>query len=86
MEEKEMILIENADGETFETELVTYLVSKDKANTYIVYTNNEVEDNGDQVIYVSKVVGEDSGVKIEEITDDNEWQEVQKLLKEIANK
>ena len=81
MEEKEIILIENTNGDTFEAELVTYLVSKDKSNTYIVYTNNEVEDNGDQVIYVSKVVA----VKIDEIVDDEEWKNVQQLLKEIAN-
>ncbi len=85
MEEKEIILIENTNGDTFEAELVTYLVSKDKSNTYIVYTNNEVEDNGDQVIYVSKVVAEGDTVKIDEIVDDEEWKNVQQLLKEIAN-
>ncbi len=86
MEEKETIIIENENGESFETELVTYLVSKDKENVYIVYTNNEVEENGDQVIYVSKVVAKDNTVKIEEILDDSEWLDVQELLKEIANK
>ena len=86
MDEKETIIIENQDGESYETELVTYLVSKDKENVYIVYTNNEVEENGDQVIYVSKVVAKDNTVKIEEILDDSEWLDVQELLKEIANK
>ena len=86
MEEKETIIIENENGESFETELVTYLVSKDKENVYIVYTNNEVEENGDQVIFVSKVVAKDNTVKIEEILDDSEWLDVQELLKEIANK
>lgn len=86
MGEKETVIIEYQNGESFETELVTYLVSKDKKNTYIVYTNNEVEENGDQVIYVSKVVAKDNTVKIEEILDDSEWLDVQELLKEIANK
>ena len=86
MDEKETIVIEYQNGESFETELVTYLISKDKNSVYIVYTNNEVEENGDQIIYVSKVIARDNTVKIEEILDDSEWLAVQELLKEIANK
>ena len=86
MEEKETIVIENQSGESFEAELVTYLISKDKKNVYIVYTNDEVEENGDQVIYVSKIVTKNNSIKVEEIVDDSEWLEVQELLKEIANK
>lgn len=86
MEEKEMVIIENSDGSTMEVELVTYLMSDDRINTYLVYSKGE--KNGaeeDEVIYISKIIQEGEVLKLAEITDDNEWLEVQKLLKKIAN-
>ncbi len=86
MEEKEIIMIESPTGETLKAELVTYLVSEDKTKIYIVYTTNEKEENEDQVIYISRIVAStDNSIKVEEITDDEEWLNVQKLLKKIAN-
>ena len=86
MEEKEMVIIENNDGSTMEVELVTYLISDDQLRTYLVYSKNEktgAED--DEVIYISKIIQNGEVLKIEEIVDDNEWSDVQKLLKKIAN-
>lgn len=86
MEEKEMIIIENPDGSSMEVELITYLISDDQVNTYLVYSKGEksgVDD--DEIIYVSKIVESGEVSKLEEITDDAEWAEVQKLLKKIAN-
>jgi len=86
MEEKEMIIIKNNDGSEMEVELVTYLISDDQTKTYLVYSKGEksgVED--DEVIYISKIIQNGDVLKLEEITDDNEWNEVQKLLKKIAN-
>lgn len=86
MQEKEMIIIENPDGSNMEVELITYLISDDQVNTYLVYSKGEksgVDD--DEIIYVSKIVESGEVSKLEEITDDAEWAEVQKLLKKIAN-
>ncbi len=85
MDEKEIIKIEDVNGQIIEVELVTYLVSQDKKNTYIVYTKGETEENGEQIIYVSKIVANKDKVKVAEIVDDNEWLNVQELLKAIAN-
>ena len=86
MEEKEMIVIENSDGSTAEVELVTYLVSEDNANKYVVYSKGEKNgDAGDEIIYISKIVSDNGVLKLNEITDDNEWILVQNLLKKIAN-
>ena len=41
MDDKEMIIIESNDGTKSEVELVTYLVSEDKSNKYIVYSKGE---------------------------------------------
>ena len=54
-------------------------------NQYIVYTKDEKQPNGDIVIYISKLIEEDGIKKIIEINDENEWKNVQSLLKEIAN-
>ena len=86
MEDKEMVIIENSDGSNVEVELVTYLVSDDKTNKYIVYSKGEKSgDAGDEIIYISKVVSEGDVLKLNEITDDQEWLLVQNLLKKIAN-
>lgn len=86
MEEKEMVIVENSDGSTMEVELITYLISDDQVNTYLVYSKGEkngVEE--DEVIYIAKLIQDGETLKISGITDDNEWLEVQKLLKKIAN-
>lgn len=86
MEEKEMIDIIDIDGLSTEVELVTYLNSEDNKRQYVVYTKGEVTgDSKDQVIYISKFINDSGELKLEEITDDAEWIDVQHLLKKIAN-
>ncbi len=86
MDNKEMVIIENSDGTKMEVELVTYLVSDDHLKNYLVYSKGE--KNGaelDEVIYISKIVKSGDILQLEEIVDDNEWADVQRLLKKIAN-
>jgi len=86
MEEKEMITIQNPDNSTIDVELVTYLISEDKQNKYIVYSKGEKTGvNDDEIIYISKLTIDNGSLKISEIVDDNEWLNVQNLLKRIAN-
>ena len=79
------VIIVNKDNKEEEVEIVTYLNSKDSMNQYLVYTKGENQPNGDVIIYISKIKEEDDATKLEEIVDDNEWKDVQKLLKELAN-
>ena len=84
--DKEMVKIIDADGNEQEVELVTYLISDDDVNTYIVYSKGETQGaEQDRIIYISKLFKEDDLLKISEITDDEEWANVQQLLKKIAN-
>ena len=86
MEDKEMVIIENNDGSKSEVELVTYLISEDNTKKYIVYSKGEKNSEAtDEIIYISKVISEDGVLKLNEITDDEEWLVVQNLLKKIAN-
>lgn len=79
------IIIVNQDETEMEAEIVTFLNSKDNMNQYLVYTKGENQPNGDVIIYISKIKEENDITKLEEIVDDEEWKDVQKLLKEIAN-
>lgn len=84
--EKKKITIKNPDGTVMEVELITYLISDDQQNTYVVYSKGELSGaDGDEVIYISKVVEKGDVLVLQEITDDNEWLNVQTLLKKIAN-
>lgn len=84
--EKEMIEIVNSDGTVEKVELVTYLLSEDGLRKYLVYTKGEVQGTeGDQVIYISKILSDNGTLKLQEIVEDAEWTDVQRLLKKIAN-
>lgn len=84
--EKKMITIQNSDGTTYDVELITYLFSDDQTLHYIVYSKGEMSgDQGDEIIYISRIVKEGDVISIEEIMDDNEWSNIQNLLKKIAN-
>lgn len=86
MDKKEMAELIDIDGLSSEIEVVTYLNSEDNKRQYVVYTKGEVqEQTGNQVIYIAKIIKENDIIKLEEITDDLEWIDVQHLLKQIAN-
>lgn len=85
MDGSEKIVIVNKDLEEEEVEVVTYLNSRDSMRQYIVFTKGESQPNGDMIIYISKLIEEDGISKIVEIVDNDEWKDVQQLLKAIAN-
>lgn len=86
MDTKEMVTIQNSDGSFTEVELVTYLMSEDNKKAYLVYSKGEKTGvESDEVIYISGIVSNEGVLQLYEIVDDNEWAEVQKYLKKIAN-
>lgn len=86
MDNKEMAELIDIDGLSSDVEVVTYLNSEDNKRQYVVYTKEEIqEETGNQVIYIAKIIPEGNVFKLEEITDDLEWIDVQHLLKSIAN-
>ena len=82
----EMIKLVDLNGNESDVELITYLISDDNMKTYVVYSKGETQGaEQDRIIYISKVNKEDNKLKISEIIDDEEWVQVQQLLKNIAN-
>jgi len=86
MEKNRMIVIQNSDGTVMEVELVTYLISEDRLRSYVVYSKGEKSgQDEDEVIYITRFTNDNGTLKLLGISNDDEWSEVQKLLKEIAN-
>lgn len=84
--DNEIIEIINTNGNVEKVQVVTYLISDDGLSKYLVYTKGEVQGaEEDRVIYISKMISDNGVSKLEEIIDDVEWTNVQKLLKKIAN-
>lgn len=84
--DKKNIIIKNSDGTSLEVELITYLFSDDGQSNYVVYSKGEITGaEKDEVIYISRIINDGSKLVIEEIVDDEEWVNVQTLLKRIAN-
>lgn len=82
----EIIKLVDLDGNENEVELITYLISDDNMNNYVVYSKGETQGaEQDRIIYISKIYREDNKLKVSEIIDDNEWATVLQLLKNIAN-
>lgn len=85
-EEKRLITIKNSNGENVEAELITYLISEDNQTSYMVYSKGEkVGADDDEIFYISRIVNKDNIVEMYPIESDDEWQNVQKLLKKVAN-
>ncbi len=81
-----MITVVDSNGASFDASLVTYLVSDDYLNKYVVYSKGErTGENNDEVIYISKLLNDGDKLQIQEIVDNDEWLNVQLLLKRIAN-
>lgn len=85
-EEKRLITIKNSNGEDMQAELITYLISEDNKTSYMVYSKGEkVGAEDDEIFYITRIVNNGNIVEMYPIESDDEWQNVQKLLKKIAN-
>lgn len=86
MEEAKKIEIITPEGILESVNLITYLISDDGVRQYVVYSKDEtIGDVDDRIIYISKLYNKNNVLYITEISDDVEWNEVQRLLRRIAN-
>ena len=86
MDNKEIAELIDIDGLSTEIEVVTYLNSEDDKRQYVVYTKGEnLYANQEAIENIARIVKDGEILKLEEITEDTEWVDVQHLLKQIAN-
>ena len=51
---------------------------------YVVYTKNEIDENGNVTIYVSEMVTDKDGVRLTGVETDEEWSKIKDVLRELA--
>lgn len=71
----------NELGENIECEVIMTYNCLDNNIDYVFYTDNTYDDNNELNLYASRYLGEEDGKMIlEDITDDKEWDLLDKVL------
>ena len=82
--QKEKFVVIDETGTKKDAERVSLFKLKDNNKTYIVYTFNEIDDNGMMKLYVAILNEKDGVYQLENITDNDEWTKVKDAMRKIA--
>ena len=79
------INVKREDGTEVECDILAAFDCEDTQKSYIIYTDNELDENGNTRLYAS--IWDDSGEvpKLLEIEDEDEWQMVDELLDQMID-
>lgn len=77
--------VTNKDGKTVKYEILFTFESEDTDKNYIVYTDNEQDKDGMIKTYASIYEEDGKELKLTPITDDKEWNLVEKLIDQAAD-
>ena len=85
MNDKKNIMITTLpDGSEEEVEVLLAFKFNDNNKEYVIYTKNEVDDNGNVTIYISNVVKNGDNVSLTTVADDSEWTRIKNVLRELS--
>lgn len=73
-----------ADGTREVVEILLSFKFNDNNKEYVIYTKNEVDENGNVTIYVSNVVRNGEDVTLVTVADDSEWTRIKDVLRELS--
>ena len=82
--EREMMSIIAEDGTMEEVEVILAFEFKDTKKEYVIYTKNERDENENITIYVSNVDRSSEEPKLVGIDDEEEWNRVKDVLRELS--
>ena len=82
--EKKMMSIVAEDGSVEEVEVILAFEFKDTKKEYVIYTKNEEDENDNVTAYVSHVDRSSGEPKLMGIDDDEEWNRVKDVLRELS--
>ena len=71
-------VLKNIDNEKINVEVIRYFINND--NEYLIYSLNEIDNSGYTKLYASKIIGTKACI----ITDDEEWNLIKQIIKEIV--
>ncbi len=85
MDEKKNIMVTTLpDGTKEEVEVLLAFMFNDNNKEYVIYTKNEVDDNGNVTIYISNVTRVGDSITLSTVSDDNEWTRIKNVLRELS--
>ncbi len=82
MKELETLKITNQEGKEIDIKVVTILKKPDNSKSFLLYTFDDTKDKVD--IYASIIKEENNAYVLDAITDKEDWDLVQKAIKELA--
>lgn len=71
------------NGKEVECEVLFTFDSDETKKSYMVYTDNSVDDDGNTRVYASIYNPEEDEIKLEPIQTDKEWKIIETILQEI---
>ena len=85
MNDKKNIMVTSLpDGTEEEVEVLLAFKFNDNNKEYVVYTKDEVDENGNVTIYISNVVRNGDDVSLTTVSDDAEWTRIKNVLRELS--
>ena len=82
--EKKIMSIVVEDGSVEEVEVILAFEFKDTKKEYVIYTKNDKDENDNVTVYVSHVDRSSGEPKLMGIDDDEEWNRVKDVLRELS--
>jgi len=83
MSNKTMVItMPDGSQDTVET-LLTFKFN-DNNKEYVIYTKNEVDENGNVTIYISNVMRNGNDVTLTTVSDENEWARIKDVLRDLS--
>ena len=83
-DEKDIMVTTLPDGTKEEVEVLLAFKFNDNNKEYVIYTKNEVDDNGNVTIYISNVERNGNIINLSTVADDNEWTRIKNVLRELS--
>lgn len=74
--------IAQKDETEVSVDVITSFFNKTNTEQYIMYSKGEIQ-NGNTIVYTSKISKENNSLILTEITDDGEWLEVKNIIKSL---
>ena len=84
MNNNKTMIITMPDGTQDTVETLLTFKFNDNNKEYVIYTKNEVDDNGNVTIYISNVVRNGDSVNLTTVSDENEWARIKDVLRDLS--
>ena len=83
-DKKNVMVTTMQDGTKEEVEVLLAFKFNDNNKEYVIYTKNEVDENGNVTIYISNVTRNGDNVSLTTVADDTEWTRIKNVLRELS--